>query len=63
MTALNVFIPDLWQRLFVEGYVPPEEVKKRKEDIFYPSTQEDFKAILEALEEEEREQGVFTQRF
>lgn len=51
ISPLNVFVPDLWDRLFTPGYIPPEVEEELQEQTFFPATDEEFEAMIAEWEE------------
>jgi hypothetical protein len=64
LSAMNLVMPDLWDRLFTPAYVPSSEVEDIQEGVFFPTTPEEFEAMAEEFEAGKIEQeirGTFTQ--
>ena len=62
LSALNLIMPDVYERLFDPQYIPPSEEGEGTEGVFFPVTDEDFKFMMEEIEREELERelsGVF----
>lgn len=54
LSPLQLFWPDLWDRVFTPGYVPADQ-KSEEEDVFFPTSGEDFEALMEQMDQEEAE--------
>ena len=62
---MRIFIPDLYERLFDPTYVSPDDAKSVEEGIFFPTTEEDFEAMMhefDMIESEERSKAAEEQR-
>lgn len=60
ISPMNLFVKDLWDRIFTEGYVPPPEdgdTGGPSPGTFFPATADEFAQMVEEFEMEER--GVY----
>lgn len=56
LSPLQIFWPDLWDRVFTPDYVPGEEPPVGgDEDVFYPTSEGDFEMIMAQMDQEEAE--------